>query len=259
MYLTKEKSKPQIDERNLFIRKLKISPIAQLRIVCFPNAGAGASVYRRWSTAMPDRFELCAIQLPGREDRFRHSQQELLCQYAEKIAAELSSLNDKPTVLFGHSMGALLAYETMRCLEQRLTTPSHVRGLYVSGRGAPNSPLRATSCRYDAPDAELLVDLDRMGGTPQVLLKDSDFMNTYLPILRADYRLVRSYRCSIESALSSPIWNYASYSDTEIIREDVNAWKNFTNGDYHEQWFEGGHFYLFNNKQLLQQLLKDIM
>ncbi len=239
------------------LRRLTQKP-ASLRLVCFPNAGAGASLFRRWATLFSDGIELHAIQLPGREDRLAQSPSRRLTDAATAVAGELAPMIDKPMVLFGHSMGAILAYETARLLEQMKSRP--LAGLIISGQGAPSLQSSTQRCRYDSGDDALLADLHRLNGTPAELLADRALMAAYLPTLRADYEVLDTYQWARGARISCPVIAYSGLQDSEVTAATVAGWEQMTTASYVERWFEGEHFYLFDNQHsVLPTLVQDVM
>src|SRR4051812_1322263 len=110
-------------------------PEARLRLICFPYAGVGASIYRRWPAALPADIEVWAVQNPGRENRIREKPSTSIDELVDAIRGELGSLLERPFALFGHSMGAVLATELARKLHVAGIEPVH---LIVSGRRPPH-------------------------------------------------------------------------------------------------------------------------
>ncbi|RZI42238.1 thioesterase [Herbaspirillum sp. HC18] len=247
--------------RNCCMRWLKRNTSAQMQLVCFPNAGAGASIFNQWSAWLHGDVDIGAIQLPRREDRFSEPPFRKLTDAANHIAGEMALAIDiqstsRPLVLFGHSMGALLAYETALTLRDLHGVQLH--GVILSGRGAPDTATSIQRCRHDASDEMLLSDLARLGGTPRVLLEDCAFMAAYLPIIRADYEMLDTYLWSRRAPLSCPVVVYAGRQDTEVSRDAIAGWKKHAAGSYCERWFDGGHFYLFERPQeCVSQLIRD--
>jgi surfactin synthase thioesterase subunit len=109
------------------------------RVFCFPHAGGGASLFCAWAPSVPDGMELCAIQLPGREDRLTETPFRDLAALVPELVTEIGAQLDRPFALFGHSVGALVAYEVARSLSASGRPPIH---LFVSSQRAPHLPRR---------------------------------------------------------------------------------------------------------------------
>lgn len=235
-----------------FLRRLKLSSAPSARLLCFPWAGAGASVYRRLANEMPPWLEVLAIQLPGREDRHGESPACCLHQLVERILPEAASLLDIPLFFFGHSMGALLAYEVAR---QLCTAKDGVslRLVAVSGHGAPTVPAVRLRPPRQSSDAELISDIDRLGGTSSQVL--SQMKGLLLRVLRADYQMLDAYAHRSGPALACPISVHAGREDTEISKAGVEGWRNLTQASAEVHWYDGGHFYLFPSMSVLSRQL----
>jgi surfactin synthase thioesterase subunit len=217
------------------------------RLVCFPHAGGSATAYLPLARALPADFDVVSVQYPGRQDRYREAPFTALAPLveavAEELARELAADSGRPYALFGHSMGALIAFETARLLA-RGELPGPQR-LFLSGRGAPG--LR-TSAHYDLyDDADVLADVRRLGGTDQGMLDDPEVLEMVLPALRADYRALGTYRWRGGEPLAAPITALTGDRDPMVTVQDVRTWREHTSGDFAVKVFPGGHFYLFDH------------
>lgn len=214
---------------------------ARLRLFCFPYAGAGASMYYGWKELLPRGAELCAIQLPGREDRFGEPPFEEWPVLVERLADALEPALDRPFAFFGHSLGALVAFEITRELRRRgRPQPVH---LFVSGRSAAHLPMERTPI-HTLPDAEFTEEVAKMNGTPEEVLRHEELMALMLPILRADFRLAETYRYREEPPLSVPLSAYGGAEDEEEYPARVEAWREHTRGAFRWEIFPGGHFFV---------------
>ena len=121
--------------QNRWVCAFAPQPTARLRLLCFPYAGGGTSIYRSWSAQLPPHIELCAVRLPGREGRFAEPPLRRMDRLLALLVNGVLPYLDRTVAFFGHSLGALVAFELARALRREgLPTPAHV---FVSGRRAP--------------------------------------------------------------------------------------------------------------------------
>jgi medium-chain acyl-[acyl-carrier-protein] hydrolase len=152
---------------------------------------------------------------------------------------------DKPFALFGHSMGALVAFELARELRrQNRPVPLH---LFVSARRAPQCS-QLERKRHLLPAPEFIQDLRELGGTPEAVLKDSSLMELMLPLLRADFALVETYEYKPEATLSCPITVFGGNADRDVPLQELCEWKEQTHNEFRLQMFQGDHFYLLHRE-----------
>ncbi len=226
---------------------------ARVRLFCFPYAGSGVAIFRQWVELLPSYVELCAVQLPGRESRLREPLYTQLDRLVEACTEQLLPQLDLPHAFFGHSMGALIAFETARQL-RRLGAPMPVH-LFVSGRRAPQlpDPLPALS---GLPTPSFLNELRlRYQGVPDVLVQDTELMQLFLPIIKADLQMVETYTCTDEPPLSMPLSCYGGLQDHTHSQADLDAWHLQTQNTFRSERFEGGHFYFQQNRLLLPRVI----
>ncbi len=220
-------------------------PAPSVRLVCFPHAGGSASYFRQWSDNLPPGMELLAAQYPGREDRLREPVVTDLGVLADRYARILASAGDLPVVLFGHSLGAAIAYEVARRMQAEGGAPAL---LVVSGRHAPLDPSRAVHLMDD--DA-LWADVARAGGTNPQVLESAELRAMVLPVLRADYRLSETYQPVEGPPLSCPVLAVSGDDDPDVDLTLLPGWGKLTDADFAVRVFDGNHFYLNAHRQAL--------
>ena len=222
-----------------WIRRYHPRPDAGHRVVCFPHAGGAATYFHSFSSAMPPEVEVLAVQYPGRQERRLEPMVDDLAELADLVVPSLVDRADRPLTLFGHSMGATLAFEVARGLEQRGIRPA---GLVVSGRRAPSCHRDETTYRKD--DHELLRAVADLGGTGAQLLHDEELVAMVLPAIRNDYRAAETYRYRPGPDLRCPVAVLIGDRDPKVTLVEARAWAGHTTGEMSLRVFPGGHFYL---------------
>ncbi|MGA5417949.1 thioesterase II family protein [Streptomyces pseudogriseolus] len=229
------------------------------RLVCFPHAGGSATAFKDLARALPARFDVMSVQYPGRQDRYHEPPFTALAALVEAVAGELTrelaAAPGRPYALFGHSMGALVAFETARLLASRGELPSPQR-LFLSGRGGPGT----SSLPYHLyDDADVLDDVRRLGGTDQAMLEDPDLLELVLPALRADYRALGTYRWRAGEPLTCAVTALTGDRDPMMKPEDAGTWRAHTTGDFTVKVFPGGHFYLYDQTDRIASAVTEQM
>jgi surfactin synthase thioesterase subunit len=209
-------------------------------LVCFPHAGGAASYYFPYSLALAPAIEVLATQYPGRQDRRREPLVDSIPALADSIFHALPEPAGPPYAFFGHSMGAVLAFEVARRI-QAAGLPMPER-LFVSGRSAP-SRFR-TGDVHLRDDAGLLAEMRSVGGTDLRLFDDAEMVAAALPATRSDYRAIERYRYQPGAPLSCPITALIGAHDPQASEDDVAAWREHTSAEFELRVFPGGHFYL---------------
>jgi surfactin synthase thioesterase subunit len=227
-------------EADRWLRRFTPAADARSRLICFPHAGGAATFYGPLARALPGSVEVLALQYPGRQDRLAEPGVDDAVELAERIFGLVRDRTDLPLVLFGHSMGAVLAFEVARRLERAPGVP--LRGLVVSGRYAP-SVVRHENV-HTGGDAALVAEITKLNGTDARLLQDEDVREMILPSLRSDYKAVETYRYRPGPPLDCPVTVFTGDSDPRVSIAEARAWQNHTTGPFRLLTFAGGHFYL---------------
>jgi medium-chain acyl-[acyl-carrier-protein] hydrolase len=212
------------------------------RLFCFPYAGVGPQVFSRWPAGLPAGLEICAAQLPGRANRLHEPAITDLQALAEHLLNAIASRLDLPFAFFGHSMGAVLAFEVARAMASRsLPMPSH---LIVSGRRPPYIADIAPPM-HSLPDPEFVAEINRRyGGIPREILENQDVLALLLPGLRADITALETHRPPPSTPLPCAILAFGGADDPLTPRAHLEAWRHVTTGAFQICTFPGGHFYL---------------
>ncbi|WP_326594870.1 thioesterase II family protein [Streptomyces sp. NBC_01803] len=234
-------------ENDLWFRRFpSAAQGASHRLICFPHAGGAASSYAQLARALSPAVEVVAVQYPGRQDRRGEPRLENVQVLARAV---VTALGDPPSVppyaLFGHSMGAIVAYEVARLLAARPGNGAGARGparLFASGSDAPQARRDGTVHRRD--DAGVVAELRRLSGTDSFLLGDPELLAMALPAIRSDYTAIETYRWAPGPPLSCPITVLTGDTDPQTTPSGTRAWETCTSAGCDAQAFEGDHFFL---------------
>lgn len=226
-------------------------PQSGLRLFCFPHAGGSASFYRTWPRHVPPSVEVRAVQYPGRADRRAEPLIDNAEHLAKLVTDAMAPLLDRPVALFGHSMGALIAYEVARELEARGRGVVH---LFASGRHAPH--VRRPLAALTDSDEDLIADLVRLGGVEPALLADPAIRELTLPIVRNDYRVDETYQHRPGGVLDCPVTAILGDADPEVDAAEAERWGELTRGRSNVRVLGGDHFYLVPRRtEVIAELL----
>ncbi|MFI6072055.1 thioesterase II family protein [Actinoplanes sp. NPDC051343] len=227
-----------VSNTDLWFRRFRPAERPAARLFCFPHAGGSATYFFPVAKAMPAGVEVVAVQYPGRQDRRGEPCITDLRTMADAVAARLDDLLGVPFALFGHSMGATVAYEVALRLEKGGRDPHAV---FASGRRAP-SRFRDERVHLRSDDG-LLEEMKALGGTDPRMF-DDEMIRAMLPSLRADYRAVETYRGDPGEKLTCPLVVLTGDADPHVSDDEARAWREHTTGRFELLRYPGGHFFL---------------
>lgn len=221
-------------------------------LICLPFSGSGASFFQQWQLRAPEHLQVLPVQLPGREDRFV---EPLLTDVASAVTEAATQViarlrpGDR-VALFGHSLGAVLAYE----LARRLTGTVTVDHVFVSGSPDPwhGRSDRATGL----PDAEFLARVERFAGFSHPAMVEPEVRELVLPLLRADVEMHENYRPAADTPLTVPITAIRGRDDDLVSAAQSAGWWHATTGRFDTAELGGGHMYLATGVAELLELIE---
>lgn len=242
-------SQPSADN-DLWCRRYHPARKAAARLVCLPHAGGSAPFFLPVSAALSPTVDVVAIQYPGRQDRRTELPISDMMLLADRIYDILRRQPPLPLTFFGHSMGALAAFEVTRRLEADGQAPVRI---FASGRRAPST--HRDEAVHLRDDAGILAEIRRLNGTVSTLLGDDELMRAALPALRADYKATETYRCAAGVTVSCPITTLTGDNDPKTSLSEAQAWAGHTIGAFDIQVYPGGHFFLTDHADQIIKLL----
>ncbi|MFI6377780.1 thioesterase II family protein [Streptomyces sp. NPDC050546] len=238
----------------------RTSPTAPTRrLLCLPPAGGAGRLYADWAAALPTGTEVVAVELPGHGTRVTEEPLTRMADIVEGVETALDTLDELPTVVFGHSMGAAVGWELCRSLRHHRHQLVH--GMVAAASPAPTAPAPE---RWQAgaatADEDLLALLDNSQGLPAELRTHPEFLDLYLPVLRADLEVLARHRARRERPLPCALRVYLGADDPLVSEREAWPWApDETEGDRALHVFPGGHFFLHENPgPILAQLARDL-
>lgn len=224
----------------------------KMNLICIPYAGGGASMYFPWKNYIRSDVGLYSVQLPGRENRITDEYYRDIGNAADDITKEVLDLvnrTNRPICLFGHSMGAKIAFEVERRLEKEKKPCTR---LMVSGSRAPHMPETRPICGLG--DSDFLNELNRFEGTPSEILNNKEMVRFFMPLLRADFTMDEQYILQDKVKLSCPIFAFYGEDDSEADGKDMDKWKLYTD-TFGIKQFEGKHFFV---KTSMESVIEEV-
>jgi len=213
---------------------------------CLPYAGGGASIFRYWSDLLTADVEVCAVQLPGRDRRINEPAVKRMSELVELLARQIIPFLDRPYVLFGHSLGALMAFELARELRRHnALSPS---ALLVSGSPAPQL-LKIETAVAALPDVDFVSKLGLLTATPKAVLEDCELLELILPRMRADFSVLETYTFCEEPPFTFTIGVFGGSEDHKVPFAALQAWGEHSTGKAHITIVSGDHYFINGQKR----------
>lgn len=227
-----------------------------LTLFCLPYAGASAVVYQPWRRWAPSWLAVEPVELPGHGSRLGEPLRDEFDVLVEQLADELAPRLPMNYALFGHSLGALIAYELAHAFAARgMPAPA---ALFVSGASAPS---RRDDGRYRGLVGEerLKEELRCLGGTSDEVLDDAELMALMLPVLAADFRLCASFVRRERTPLACPLHVFGGTRDATVPLPTLAAWQRETCGEFSCETFDGGHFFIKSHERALWRRFESLV
>lgn len=220
----------------------------QPQLFMFHFAG-GNSYSFNFAEAYLNKFKIETIELPGRGARSDESLIKDFNQAADDIYKQIRSrLNSKYFVIYGHSMGALLAFKVTKMLELNNVAPLY---LIVTGNAGPR--IRENIKRHLLNDVDFITEIKKLGGLSAEFLESKELLDYFIPILKADFEIAEENNLDEKTVVSTPI--YAIMGDKEKHAESITNWSNYTISDFNFELLEGNHFFIFNHAGKISSII----
>lgn len=231
------------------------------RLLCFPCAGGSSVSYRAWHRHSDEFMEVVAIEPPARGRRYAEAPVLRMRDLVDGYLAQVEPYLEQPYALFGHSLGALAVFELARRVSE-LGLPEPVR-VFVAASAPPDgrkAQLVTGSVEIHRGDRTTIIDaLRRLGGTPEVVLKNDELIDLLLPAIRADFEVLETYRFQPSKPLSVPLTALAGRHDPTVSRDAVQGWARHTVVDFAYECLPGGHFFPQDHADLVQAVVRDAL
>ncbi|NFF81609.1 thioesterase [Clostridium botulinum] len=230
-----------------------------MKLFFIPYAGGSVNSYRVLRKYIDNEIDMVYLELAGRGARIKEAFYKDINEAAEDVFQQIKAELNKGEsyAIFGHSMGALITYEAVQKLEMKgIHYPKHI---FISARKAPHlkDPNRKV---YMLPDDEFIEELSKIGDLNMGFVKEPKLFKNFLPIIRSDYKMIEEY------IFQEPIKKYKcnisiiyALDDSEAPKEEVLEWKKYKGKDLECYEFNGGHFYLFSNREILPNILNNTL
>ncbi|KNY24963.1 thioesterase II family protein [Pseudobacteroides cellulosolvens] len=226
----------------------------KIMLFCLPYAGGSAMVYNRWKDHLNNKIKVMPIELAGRGKRFCDPFYKCFDEAVVDVFNQVKMvLTDSPYAFFGHSMGSLLVYETIKKIKDAgLNLPQHV---FFSGRYPPHI-IKREKILHTMSTANFIEEINRYGGMPKEIYENREMLSVFLPILRADYTILEQYEfrdacCQFDYDITV----FTGLEDKDVTLKDLEEWKKHALRECTVYSFKGGHFFINSETKNLVQIV----
>lgn len=238
---------------NSYLRK--VPTMNRIPLLCLPYAGGSAQVYKKWSKEIHPSISLIPVEMAGRGSRMSEPLYEDVREAAKDLLCQVRQYTSEQYAIFGHSMGSLLAYELIHLIHaENLPLPI---AAFMSGRSAPHC-VDVDRMTFQLPDEAFIAEVQSLGGTPLEVFQDKELRSLFVPILRADFKLVGTYEHKPQAPLSLKLIVMNGIGDTSLCG-DVAEWQSHTTQTCDIVQFKGSHFFIHEQEHEVVSLINDTL
>lgn len=230
----------------------------KIKLFCIPYAGGSATIYTKWNRHLNPSVELVAVELAGRGSRMQEGLYQNIPEAVEDIFKFISKdIHQGPYAIFGHSMGAMLAYK----LAQRIREAGGVEPLHIflSGRGAPGIKRDDKKKYHLMNEKEFMEAIIKLGGTPPEFFEHPELMELFLPLLKNDFKLSESDDIPVEIKPLDQNLTVFLGKEEDLTAEQCDSWKKHTRKLCNIHYFNGGHFFLHNETEQITRIINNVL
>jgi medium-chain acyl-[acyl-carrier-protein] hydrolase len=223
------------------IRPLSLRPMARIRLLCIPFAGAGPAAFRAFSAALPGEIEPWGLMLPGREGLAKAAPFVAWAGMLDASMRAAAAIPPGPLAIYGHSLGALIGLDLAARIAQ--TSVSRLVHLFVAARPAPAAATE-TAAILDRDDETLLARMTEIYGAPPASFLNAEIRDYALPILRADLALLLARPPTGPAGLNAPLTAIIGAGDPSTPAAAIDGWRAETSGPFAIETVAAGHYFL---------------
>lgn len=230
----------------------------KFKLFCFPYAGGSSVIYEKWRKELSPSIELIPVEYAGRGTRFTTPPFTNINDVVEDAFHAIKKHLDTTSYysFFGHSMGALIAYElSHKLIQLNFTAPVHI---FFSGKLAPHIE-NEYKLIHNLEDIEFKEELLKLGGTPREALENKDWTKLFLPILRADFKAVEEYSYSKKNNTLPCDFTILYGQDDLLTANKIEEWQHHTKNKCTFSRFSGGHFFIANHVNEIVNVINDTL